>query len=213
MLPQNSEKKNSADHEAGQQKELATVLHSCESKIASTRQVDFVSSSIAASPQSSFDHKPSADISHQKRKFSKEGPVLIELFAGSGRFTAALKANGVHSAFGVDHKKLSSIAPIMIADLTTRAGQSLFMTWLDAPNLAGIFAAPPCGTCSLARNIKVRGPKGNIISGPIPLRSPTYPEGFPNLTHTNLKRVLAANKLYDFLAKVVEKANRFDCCH
>ena len=76
--------------------------------------------------------------------------VVIELFAGSGRFTAALKANGVHLAFGVDHKKLSSIAPIMIADLTTKAGQSSFMTWMDTPNLAGIFAAPPCGTCSVA---------------------------------------------------------------
>ena len=157
-------------------------------------------------PSSSFDRPHSAGNLHKKERFSKEGPVVIELFAGSGRFTAALKANGVHSAFGVDHKKLSSIAPIMIADLTTRAGQTLFLTWLDAPNLAGIFAAPPCGTCSLARNIKVRGPKGIIISGPIPLRSPKFPEGFPNLTNTNLKRVLAANKLYDFLSKVVEKA-------
>ena len=33
------------------------------------------------------------------------------------------------------------------------------------------------------------------------------PEGFPNLANTNLKRVLAANKLYDFLSKVVLKAN------
>lgn len=95
----------------------------------------------------------------------------------------------------------------MIADLTTKNGQALFMTWMNAPNLAGIFAAPPCGTCSLARNIKVRGPKGNIISGPVPLRSQKYPEGFPNLTNTNLKRVLSANKLYDFLSKVVLKAN------
>ena len=41
----------------------------------------------------------------KNKKVFREGPVVIELFAGSGRFTAALKANGVHSAFGVDHKK------------------------------------------------------------------------------------------------------------
>ena len=136
-----------------------------------------------------------------------EGPVVIEMFAGSGRVTAALKALGVNSAFGVDHRKLSAIAPIMVADLTTRSGQALFMTWVETPSLAGIFAAPPCGTCSLARNIKVRDPKGRIISGPVPLRSSTYPEGFPNLKGTNLKRVTAANKLYAFLTKVVLRAH------
>ena len=141
------------------------------------------------------------------KKFFRDGPVVIELFAGSGRLTAALKSSGVYSAFGVDHKKLSSTAPIMIADLTTKKGQAVFMTWMDAPNLAGIFAAPPCGNCSLARNIKIRGPKGNIISGPVPLRSQKYPECFPNLNGTNLKRVSSANKLYDFLSKVVLKAD------
>ena len=144
------------------------------------------------------------------KKRIPNGPVVIELFAGSGRVTAALKALGVRSAFGVDHKKLSTIAPIMIADLTTKAGQSLFMTWMNTPSLAGIFAAPPCGTCSLARNIKIRNSKGILIQGPPPLRSHLFPEGFPNLTNTNLKRVLAANKLYDFLAKVVLLAHERD---
>ena len=139
-----------------------------------------------------------------------DGPVVIELFAGSGRVTAALKALGVRSAFGVDHKKLSTVAPIMIADLTTKAGQSLFMTWMNTPSLAGIFAAPPCGTCSLARNIKIRNSRGILIQGPPPLRSHLFPEGFPNLTKTNLKRVLAANRLYDFLAKVVLLAHERD---
>ena len=136
------------------------------------------------------------------KKRRKDGPIVIEMFAGSGRLTAALKAANIRSAFGVDHKKLSAIAPIMVADLTTKAGQTLFMTWMDSPNLAGIFAAPPCGTCSLARNIKIRNSKGHLMTGPIPLRSPKFPEGFPNLKHTNLKRVLAANTLYNFLAKV-----------
>ena len=198
---------NSSDHEADQHANLAGALHSSISQKVFHSQVNSDSSGSAPS-RSDLQHMPSATSTSKPKKFFRDGPLVIEMFAGSGRLTAALKACGVHSALGVDHKKLSSIAPIMIADLTTRAGQSLFMTWMDTPNLAGIFAAPPCGTCSLARNIKIRGPKGNIISGPVPLRSPDFPEGFPNLTNTNLKRVLAVNKLYDFLSKVMEKANQ-----
>ena len=198
---------NSVDHETDQHASLAGALPSSVSQ-KNFHSKDNSDNTIRDQIRSNLDQEPPAASASRPKKPLRDGPVVIEMFAGSGRLTAALKACGVHSAFGVDHKKLSSIAPIMIADLTTRAGQSFFMTWMEAPNLAGIFAAPPCGTCSLARNIKVRGPKGNIISGPVPLRSQVFPEGFPNLTKTNLKRVLAANKLYDFLATVVEKANQ-----
>ena len=199
---------NSNDTEAYQCNEHAPVLPESDCSKFSNFSEASGSRSAVASEAMNFSEEAVANKNPQKKKVFRDGPVVIEVFAGSGRFTAALKAIGVHSAFGVDHKKLSSIAPIMIADLTTKAGQSLFMTWMETPNLAGIFAAPPCGTCSLARNIKIRGPRGNVISGPVPLRSQKYPEGFPNLTNTNLKRVLAANKLYDFLAKVVLKANQ-----
>ena len=199
---------NSPHHEADHCSATGPVLSEVVSQKSLLAKACFASESTTASPRGSFAHKTSAGKNLQQTKVFRDGPVVIELFAGSGRFTAALKANGVHSAFGVDHKKLSSIAPIMLADLTTKAGQALFMTWIDTPNLAGIFAAPPCGTCSLARNIKIRGPKGNFISGPVPLRSQKFPEGFPNLSGTNLKRVIAANKLYAFLSTVVEKANQ-----
>ena len=55
----------------------------------------------------------------------KECPVIIELFAGSGRVTAHLKHIGIKSAFGVDHKVLSKIAPIKVCDLTTTACRCL----------------------------------------------------------------------------------------
>ena len=41
----------------------------------------------------------------QNKKVFRDGRVVIEIFASSGRFTAALKATGVLS-FGVDHKKV-----------------------------------------------------------------------------------------------------------
>ena len=185
-------KVNLTDHEADQHANLAGALHSSVSQTVFLNQINSDSSGRDPS-RSAFQPEPPVTRPSKSKKFLRDGPVVIEMFAGSGRFAAALKSCGVHSAFGVDHKKLSSIAPIMIADLTTRAGQSLNMTWMDTPNLAGIFAAPPCGTCSLARNIKIRGPNGKIISGPVPLRSPVFPEGFPNFSNTNLKRFLAAN--------------------
>ena len=36
------------------------------------------------------------------------GPVVIEMFCGSARVTAALKQLGVHNSFGVDHHTKNS---------------------------------------------------------------------------------------------------------
>ena len=134
----------------------------------------------------------------------KECPIVIELFAGSGRVTAHLKHVGIKSAFGVDHKLISKIAPIKIWDLTTRYGQKLCMEWCNCPLLAGVFIAPPCGTCSRAREIILRDSKGRPMPGPIPLRNDLHPNGIPFLGSVHRARVSSANKLYAFVAKLVK---------
>eukprot|EP00972_Heterocapsa_arctica_P056863 8392592-Heterocapsa_arctica.AAC.1 len=58
--------------------------------------------------------------------------------------------------------------------------------------------APPCGTCSRAREIPVRGG-----SGPPPLRSAAHPAGLPSLRDVDLDKVLAANPLYEAVSSVV----------
>ena len=116
-------------------------------------------------------------------------PVVIELFAGSGRVTAQLKNVGVKSAFGVDHKNLNKIAPIQVCDLSTPEGQKLCMQWCQSPLLAGLFAAPPCGTCSRARSIILRDSKGRPLPGPVPLRSESHPNGLPFLKPNDRARV------------------------
>ena len=136
-------------------------------------------------------------------KLPKECPVIIELFAGSGRVTAHLKHIGIKSAFGVDHKMLSKIAPIKICDLTTKQGQKLCLEWCKSPLLAGVFIAPPCGTCSLARTIIIRDSKGRPLRGPVPLRSASQPNGLPFLSPLNRARVSSANRLYEFVTKLV----------
>lgn len=129
----------------------------------------------------------------------------MELFCGSARVTACLKAFGVCQAFGVDHVNRATTAPVRILDLSKQKDQRTLMRWLQSPLCAGIFAAPPCGTCSKARNIPlVQGVrKGNFCKLPRPLRSDQFPEGLPGLTTLERIKVSQANKLFDFLATVI----------
>ena len=56
------------------------------------------------------------------------------------------------------------------------------------------FAAPPCGTCSMARKIKRKG------FNPPELRTEAHPMGVPWLKGTDLAKVQAANRIYAGLA-------------
>lgn len=56
--------------------------------------------------------------------------------------------------------------------------------------------APPCGTCSRAREIDNGGPQ--------PLRSDHWPDGLPNLGQADRARVFSANKLYTLTAKIAD---------
>ena len=126
-------------------------------------------------------------------------PVVIEMFCGTARVTACLKAIGLRDSFGVDHIKSKAVSTMKIADLTTKHGQDVFLGWLESP---------PCGTCSLARCIKLRDEKGRPIPGPVPLRSEKFPEGLPNLSPRNRLRVSLANKLYEFVGRVIRIAHK-----
>ena len=144
------------------------------------------------------------DFNHQL--FSAEQlrcPVVIEIFCGSARVTASLKLLGLDACFGVDHKVKKATATAKELDLTVKQHQDILFLWLKSPLVVGVFIAPPCGTCSLARNIQLRNSAGRPIPGPRPLRSELYPEGLPNLTASENARVSAANKLYELVAKVV----------
>ena len=119
-------------------------------------------------------------------------PVIIEIFAGSARVTACLRSLGLKRCFGVDHVKIMSSGPVMVADLTTDEGMELLWTWLRSPNVLGIFAAPPCGTCSQARTIALHDARGRKLPGPKPLRSALKPNGFAHLQGQDALRVSLA---------------------
>ena len=114
----------------------------------------------------------------------------------------------MQDSFGVDHIKSKAVSTLKTADLTTKHGQAVFLEWLKPPLVQGIFIAPPCGTCSLARCIKLRDEKGRPIPGPVPLRSSNFREGLPNLAPRNRLRVSLANKLYEFVGRVIRIAHK-----
>ena len=132
------------------------------------------------------------------------GPFCLELCAGSGRLTAALRQVGL-DAWGVDHKKsklLPETAAMILLDLTDPSDVKILWRLLEHPLLIFVFMAPPCGTCSRSRERAVPGVLGG---GPPPLRSDDFPEGFPDLAERlpdQFDRVTAANLIYKLLADV-----------
>ena len=130
-------------------------------------------------------------------------PFVLEIFAGTARVTSCLRRLGLNSSLGVDHARKMPNAPILISDLTSQDGQELCLLWASSDQLLGIHAAPPCGTCSAARQIVLRDSSGSRIPQPVPLRSQDYPDGLPHLRGKDKVRVDAANCLYAFLVKLL----------
>ena len=75
--------------------------------------------------------------------------------------------------------------------------------WLERPEVIGVFAAPPCGTASAARQIQLEP----YQHGPPPLRSVDMPDGLHGLTGDALIRVSFANMLYSFEAEVMDRCS------
>ena len=105
---------------------------------------------------------------------------------------------------GKKHKRLKNAGRVLVADLTTPEGQSLCWEWIRSPSCAGVFCAPPCGTCSRARGIPVTLPNGCVVAGPQPLRSEAFPDGLASMSYLNRCRVKSANALYQFITEVVQ---------
>ena len=120
--------------------------------------------------------------------------VFIEIFSGTGGLCAEVRKLGLANSIGVDaHVSKQTKSPVIRLDLTDSEGVSLLWKMLSQPNIAGVHLGPPCGTSSRARDIR---------PGPPPLRSSEFPEGLPCLHGVNLRRVQAANSLYQLSAEV-----------
>ena len=137
-----------------------------------------------------------------KKLWPPPGPLLPQAAAYGARIicrdrvSACLRSFGV-AAFGVDRDTSKAKAKCMEADLATAEGRELVLFWLRNPRLAGIFAAPMCGTCSRARQLS---------NGPPPLRSESCADGLPNLSAHDQARVGEANAAYRCLTECLLQA-------
>ena len=91
----------------------------------------------------------------------------------------------------VDHSKnrFHPYVSICNVDLTRAHGWKFLHHVLAHYNVVFVHAAPPCGTCSRAREI----PRPNA---PRPLRTEAEPMGIQGLTETEQARIDAANAVY-----------------
>ena len=102
-------------------------------------------------------------------------PLALELCAGSAKLTRALRKKGL-GASGVDHKsnRHKAVAPILVLDLTTQAGQEVVWSALRSGRVVVVSMGPPCGTGSRARELAVPEDQRGDRPPPRPLRG----EGF-----------------------------------
>ena len=148
--------------------------------------------------QDSPDIRSNAAPSHQGRSLDQF--FCIEIFAGSGKLTAALRSLGLRDSFGVDLKLPDHLrSPIIRYDLLKHDHVKLVQDLIASPFCIYVHFAPPCGTSSRARLIQRRGRWNPPI-----VRTDQYPDGLPGLTGILQTRVQAANDLYQVTCDLVE---------
>ena len=131
-------------------------------------------------------------------QFGANGFFCVELFCGTGNLTYAMK-HYFPDSFGVDHKVNKQRVKIVCLDLIREDHQTLVEQWLLSGRCLWVHFGIPCGTASRARFRRL----SRKIHGPPPLRNSTYPDGIPGVKGLHLIKLRAANKLYNFMRKLI----------
>ena len=127
-----------------------------------------------------------------------ENLICIEIFSGSGRLTASIRKVGIR-AVAFDRTSNRTCGPVTILDLVKDEDFNFLINYIksEKDNILLIHLAPPCGTCSAARNKRHRALEAAGFDLPMPLRSKQWPMGLPSLRGRDAVKVAAANALYE----------------
>ena len=127
-------------------------------------------------------------------KVSSNELIFLEVFAGSGNLSEAVRHKGllVH-AIDFKTKRKTGVA-IHILDLTRDSDLDVLLDMATHGNIASAHFAPPCGTASKAREKPLPGNMQDINAKP--LRSASHPLGLADIGELDAKRVASANRLY-----------------
>ena len=127
-----------------------------------------------------------------------ENLICIEMFSGSVRLTAGIRKLGMR-AVAFDRTSNRTSGPVTILDLTKEEAFIFLMNYIksEKENILLVHLAPPCGTCSAARNRRHKTLEAAGYDLPVPLRSKEWPMGLPSLRGLDAAKVAAANALYE----------------
>ena len=131
---------------------------------------------------------------HLPGHVAQYGPVVLELFSGSGRWAAAWRSTT--SARRFDCFELD-IRWHLKNDLLSPSVQRRIRGWIRSGLICAVWMGTPCNSFSRARDRP---------GGPPPLRSDDHPHGLPNLAPHDQEKVRVGNILARFSISI------FQCC-
>ena len=134
--------------------------------------------------------------------FDAEVPIFIEACAGCAILSSVAKERGF-AVVPIDcpRNKHKVKAKIVTIDLTSPHAAKILDTLVDDFNVVAVHFGLPCGTCSKARGI----PLEDGSAGPPSLRSFDFLHGLPDLTELDQAKVSAANSLYSWADKFIQR--------
>ena len=130
-------------------------------------------------------------------------PLFLELCAGTAMLSRCFHEVGV-PVMPIDHQhnRHLPLAKVCNLSLTEDSTWDFLRHLIDTCDILFVRAAPPCGTCSMARHIRRKG----VSAGP--LRSKQFPMGLPSLTGVDRAKVEAANQIYTKLGLFLQDLGR-----
>ena len=119
--------------------------------------------------------------------------VFIELCAGSGILSSTAERYGMKVCpIDCERNRHSPFTKIFQIDLSNDKAWSFLEHVRDTSRVVAWHMGLPCGTCSRAREIQLKG-----VWSPPPLRDANHPMGLPWNSPSDAKKVGAANSLYE----------------
>ena len=130
-------------------------------------------------------------------------PLFLELCAGTAMLSRCFHEVGV-PVMPIDHQhnRHLPLAKVCNLSLTEDSTWDFLRHLIDTCDILFVHAAPPCGTCSMARHIRRKG----VSAGP--LRSKQFPMGLPSLNGVDRAKVEAANQIYTKLGRFLQDLGR-----
>eukprot|EP00435_Cladocopium_sp_Y103_P060846 s231_g22.t1 len=152
-------------------------------------------------PSTSFLADLTAEASCELSDEQRGTGLVLEVFAGTCRFSKACRDVGLRSLAIDKDPKRSENFPVANFDLTRPHDYDTVCKLVEAEqnHLVAAHFAPSCGTASRAREKLVPG----VANPPRPLRSESYPDGLPSLADKEQQRVDEANASYSAMVQLI----------